>query len=115
MKKTNRSTRKTITHRPLRKKEQGKGLRSKKTAAKEKSLFPVVAIGASAGGIEAISNLLENLSPNLGMAYIIIQHLAPNHESILPELLERKTKMPVHQADDDMRIETNNIYVIPPN
>ena len=49
--------------------------------------FPVVAIGASAGGIEAISTLLEHLSPRLGMAYIIIQHLAPDHESILPELL----------------------------
>jgi two-component system CheB/CheR fusion protein len=54
--------------------------------------FPIVAIGASAGGIEAISKLLENLSPKLGMAYVIIQHLAPDHESILPELLERKNK-----------------------
>src|SRR6266705_3574765 len=96
MKKTNRSTKKTITHRPLKKKQRDKGLSSKrnpaktisstdKKAAKEKDLFPVVAIGASAGGIEAISNLLENLSPNLGMAYVIIQHLAPDHESILPE------------------------------
>ena len=60
----------------------------------------MVAIGASAGGIEAISTLLENISPKLGMAYVIIQHLAPDHESILPELLERKTKMPVHARKD---------------
>ena len=77
--------------------------------------FPIVAIGASAGGIEAISKLLENLSPTLGMAYVIIQHLAPDHESILPELLERKTSMLVHQVEDGMEVNANNIYVIPPN
>ena len=77
--------------------------------------FPIVAIGASAGGLEAISQLLENLSPKLGMAYVIIQHLAPDHESILPELLERKTNMPVHQVEDGMEVKANNVYVIPPN
>ena len=77
--------------------------------------FPIVAIGASAGGIEAISKLLENLSPKLGMAYVIIQHLAPDHESILPELLERKTSMPVHQVEDGMIVTADNVYVIPPN
>ena len=87
----------------------------RKKSIPDKKLFPVVAIGASAGGIEAISALLENLPPNLGMAYVIIQHLAPNHESILPEILERKTKMPVHQVDDEMHIAADNIYVIPPN
>src|SRR6266487_3194888 len=126
MKRTNKSTKKVINHWPLKERQRGKKLITKKAPAKtirstdkksikEKDLFPVVAIGASAGGIEAISNLLENLSPNLGMAYVIIQHLAPNHESTLPELLERKTKMPVHQVDDKMRLEVNNIYVIPPN
>ena len=74
-----------------------------------------MAIGASAGGIEAISKLLENLSPRLGMAYVIIQHLAPDHESILPELLERKTSMPVNQVADGMEVKPNNVYVIPPN
>jgi len=77
--------------------------------------FPIVAIGASAGGIEATSKLLENLSPDLGMAYVIIQHLAPDHESILPELLERKTSMPVHQVEDGMLVKADNVYVIPPN
>src|SRR5438477_5720480 len=125
MKKTNKS-KKTITHRPLKKKQREKDLSSKRTtaktisstdkkAAKEKNLFPVVAIGASAGGIEAISNLLETLSPRLGMAYVIIQHLSPDHESILPELLERKTEMPVHQVEGGMPVQPDNIYVIPPN
>jgi two-component system CheB/CheR fusion protein len=95
-------------------KKQARSTKKKKSAI-EKSLFPVVAIGASAGGIEAISNLVENTSPNLGMAYVIIQHLAPNHESILPELLERKTKMPVHQVENNMHLQPDNVYVIPPN
>lgn len=77
--------------------------------------FPIVAIGASAGGIEAISKLLENLSPDLGMSYVIIQHLAPDHESILPELLEKKTRMPVYQVKDGMEVTANNVFVIPPN
>ncbi|HTE23522.1 chemotaxis protein CheB [Flavitalea sp.] len=75
--------------------------------------FPVVGIGASAGGIEAIMNLLSNLSPDLGMAYVIVQHLSPEHKSILPELLEKKTAMKVHQVTDGIKIEANNVYVIP--
>jgi two-component system CheB/CheR fusion protein len=75
--------------------------------------FPVVGIGASAGGLEAISSLLTHLKPDLGMAYVIVQHLSPDHESLLPELLERKTTMKVHQVTDGIKIEPNNIYVIP--
>ena len=77
--------------------------------------FPVVAIGASAGGIEAITRLFEYLPPTLGMAYIVIQHLSPDHESILPELIERKTKMKVYQVTDGMEIAADSIFVIPPN
>jgi two-component system CheB/CheR fusion protein len=77
--------------------------------------FPVVAIGASAGGIEAITHLFEYLPSNLGMAYVVIQHLSPNHESILPELIERKTKMKVYQVADGMHVAVDSIYVIPPN
>jgi two-component system CheB/CheR fusion protein len=76
---------------------------------------PLVAIGASAGGLEAIVSLLENLSPNTGATFVIIQHLSPSHDSILPELLERKTKMTVNKVEDGMPIEANQIYVIPPN
>lgn len=105
-------------------KDQGKGStrsvskksieRKDKTPAKVKD-FPIVAIGASAGGIEAISKLLENLSPKLGMAYVIIQHLAPDHESLLPELPERKTSMPVRQVENVMMVKADKVYVISPN
>ncbi|HEX7847332.1 MAG TPA: chemotaxis protein CheB, partial [Chitinophagaceae bacterium] len=78
-------------------------------------LHPLVAIGASSGGLQALSELLENLPSDLGMVYVIIQHLSPNHESILPELLSKKTTMPVHQVKNGVRIDANNIYVIPPN
>ena len=80
-----------------------------------RSLFPVVAIGASSGGVQALSELLENLPDNLGMAYVIIQHLSPTHESILPEILSKKTNMNVHQVVNGIRIERDNVYVIPPN
>jgi two-component system, chemotaxis family, CheB/CheR fusion protein len=75
--------------------------------------FPVAAIGASAGGLEALRLFLENLPDDTGIAYVIIQHLSPTHESILPELLERKTRMPVHKVEDRMHLHSNNIYVIP--
>jgi two-component system CheB/CheR fusion protein len=77
-------------------------------------LFPVAAIGGSAGGIEAISQFLAHLQPDLGIAYVIIQHLSPDHTSILPNLLKNRTAMPVHQVKDGMKIEPNNVYVIPP-
>jgi len=77
--------------------------------------FPVAGIGASAGGLEAISAFLEHLPDNTGISYVIVQHLAPNHQSILPELLEKKTAMPVHQVKDRMAIAPNQVYVIPPN
>jgi two-component system CheB/CheR fusion protein len=78
-------------------------------------LFPVVAIGASAGGLQALNELLEALPDDLGMTYVIIQHLSPNHESILPSLLAAKTSMPVHTVKSGVHIEKDNIYVIPPN
>jgi two-component system CheB/CheR fusion protein len=81
---------------------------------KAEPFFPIAAIGGSAGGIEAISKFLAHLQPNLGIAYVIIQHLSPNHSSILPSLLERRTKMKVHLVKDGMKIQPDNVYVIPP-
>lgn len=78
-------------------------------------LFPVVGIGASAGGLEAISELLEYLPPNLKMAYVVIQHLDPTHKSILAALLGEKTKMPIREAVDGMKVEPDHVYVMPPN
>jgi two-component system CheB/CheR fusion protein len=78
------------------------------------SLFPVAAIGASAGGIEAISQFLTHLRPDLGISYVIIQHLSSDHKSILPDLLTKRTSMKVHVVKDGMKIQPDNVYVIPP-
>lgn len=76
---------------------------------------PVVGLGASAGGLEAYQNFLMTASADAGLAYVLVQHLDPNHESMLAELLSRRTTMPVRQVTDGMEIEPNNVYLIPPN
>jgi two-component system CheB/CheR fusion protein len=90
-------------------------MKSNTNEAVKRKPFPIVAIGASAGGVEAISKFLESVSPDLGIAYVIIQHLSPTHNSILPEILERKTIMPVYQVTNGMEVQTDCVYVIPPN
>ncbi|HEX4772865.1 MAG TPA: chemotaxis protein CheB [Bryobacteraceae bacterium] len=77
--------------------------------------FPIVGIGASAGGLEAFSELLSALPPDTGMAFVLVQHLDPAHESLLPELLAPHSKMPVLSVRDDLKVEPNHVYVIPPN
>ena len=77
--------------------------------------FPIVGIGASAGGLEAFELFLKNLPTDTGMAFVIIQHLDPTHKGILPELIQRKTKMPVLQASERLKVKPNHVYVIPPN
>ncbi|HEX6224728.1 MAG TPA: CheR family methyltransferase [Chryseolinea sp.] len=77
--------------------------------------FPIVGIGASAGGIKAFTTVLQHLSPNLGMAYVLIMHLSPNHKSALAEIMQFKTKMKVQTVKDGMEVMANNVYVIPPN
>jgi two-component system CheB/CheR fusion protein len=81
----------------------------------ENELFPVVGIGASAGGLEAFTQLLNHLPRDTGMAFVLIQHLAPHQESLLTEILSRATQMPVNQVQDSMVVEPNRVYVIPPN
>ncbi|MBA3723393.1 MAG: PAS domain S-box protein [Candidatus Levybacteria bacterium] len=82
---------------------------------KKPKSFPIVGIGASAGGLEAFTQLLKALPIDTGMVFVLVQHLDPTHESILPEILARTTKMSVQQAKENMKIEPNGIYVIPPN
>jgi chemotaxis methyl-accepting protein methylase/PAS domain-containing protein len=77
--------------------------------------FPVVGIGASAGGLEALEQFLKNVPPGSGVAYVIIQHLDPTHKGIMPELLQRATVMEVSQVADRMRVKRDCVYVIPPN
>jgi two-component system CheB/CheR fusion protein len=75
----------------------------------------VVGIGASAGGLEAFSQLLESMSPTANVALIFVQHLSPQHESALPSLLAGKTRLPIVQVTDGLHIEPRHVYVIPPN
>jgi two-component system, chemotaxis family, CheB/CheR fusion protein len=72
--------------------------------------FPVVAIGASAGGLEAFTSLLRQLPPDTGMAFVFIQHLAPTHESMLPQLLSRDTSMLVNPIEDGVVLSPNLPY-----
>jgi two-component system CheB/CheR fusion protein len=81
----------------------------------DNGLFPVVGIGASAGGLEAIEQFLRNVPENSGRAYIVVQHLDPTHKGMLPELLQRISKMKVFQVKDRMVVRPNCLYVIPPN
>jgi len=76
--------------------------------------FPIVAIGASAGGLEACRKVLDALPAENGMAFILVQHLDPSHDSMMVELLAGNTAMPVLQATDGMAIERERVYVIPP-
>ena len=77
--------------------------------------FAIAGIGASAGGLEAVTTLLRNLPTNPGMAFVVIQHLDPTRSSALPALLQRATPMPVMEAKHGMAVEANCVYVIPPN
>src|SRR2546423_8278688 len=76
--------------------------------------FPIVGVGASAGGLEAFIELLKALHPKLGMAFVLVPHLDPTHESAMKELLSRATTLPVLQVEHGMRTEPDHVYVIPP-
>ncbi|HEU5182474.1 MAG TPA: chemotaxis protein CheB [Candidatus Polarisedimenticolia bacterium] len=80
-----------------------------------KPRFPVVGVGASAGGLEAFTQLLRALPDDTGMAFVLVQHLAPSHESALAGILSRAASMPVCEVADEPEIEPNHVYVIPPN
>ncbi len=77
--------------------------------------FPIVGIGASAGGLEALEHFLDAVPSNSGMAFVIVQHLDPTHKGMMAELLQRTTEMKVIQVKDRTKVEPNCVYVIPPN
>ncbi len=93
---------------PPLKKREGKLIKSE-------NLFPVVGIGASAGGLDAFKKLLKAIPEDSGMAYVLVQHLDPKHESMLPELLQKVTSIPVLEITDDITVQRDHIYVIPSN
>jgi two-component system CheB/CheR fusion protein len=76
--------------------------------------FPVACAGASAGGLIALQEFLGALPPDTGTAFVVVSHFAPEHESLMAEILQRSTAMPVRQVDQDIAIEPDHVYVIPP-
>lgn len=77
--------------------------------------FPVVGLGGSAGGLQALMTLFENMPPDCGMAFVVILHLSPHHESNAAQILQRSTAMPVMQVTSTVAIEVDHVYVIPPH
>jgi two-component system CheB/CheR fusion protein len=77
--------------------------------------FPVVGIGASAGGLEAVKQFLQAVPRKSGMAYVFVQHMSPTHESLLPEILEKSSTIPVLQITDNIHLEQDHFYIIPSN
>jgi len=96
-----------------RKKEES--IVTEKVPNKKSGKFPIVGIGASAGGLEALEQFLKNVPDKSGMAYVVIQHLDPTQKGMLPELLQRISNMKVFQAEDLMKVKPGCVYVIPPN
>ncbi|HEY5042524.1 MAG TPA: chemotaxis protein CheB, partial [Verrucomicrobiae bacterium] len=88
---------------------------SPKSHATSGGSFPIIGIGTSAGGLEALEHFLAHVPKNSGMAFVIIQHLDPTRKGIMPELLQRTTVMKVIQVKDRTLVQPNSVYVIPPN
>ena len=84
------------------------------SVSKVSQQLPIVGIGASAGGLEAFKVLLEHLPTDTGLAFVIIQHLSSDQESMLTDILSRFTQMKVLQVEDGLKVESNHVYVIPP-
>src|SRR5262245_1832078 len=91
--------------------------RKNETTTDDKPPITGVGIGASAGGIEALREFFGALPDDLGLAYVVVVHLAPHHESELAAILARRTKMPVVEVNDDQALElkANSVYVISPD
>jgi two-component system CheB/CheR fusion protein len=95
-------------------KELGGSLDSK-AREKQDISFPIIGLGASAGGLEAFEQFFRHVAPNCGMAFVLVSHLDPGHASMLTEILQRITTMPVVEVQDQMAVAPNQVYVIPPN
>jgi two-component system, chemotaxis family, CheB/CheR fusion protein len=115
------STAKGPAKKPVGKRSHGQGEATKSQPRRAQPegetirRFPIVGVGASAGGLEAFTALLKHLPLDLGMGFVLVQHLDPLHESALTQLLKRATSMPVREVTNNLRVKANHIYVIPPN
>lgn len=88
---------------------------SKRSDSAEKALFPVVGVGASAGGLKSLQQFFTHMPADSGAAFVVIQHLDPTQESILPELIQKCTRMKTMQAGNLMKVQPDYIYVAPSN
>ncbi|AWH86589.1 hypothetical protein HYN59_16390 [Flavobacterium album] len=88
---------------------------SKKIQQPANPEFPIVGIGASAGGLDAFRRVVRNIPQETGMAYVLVQHLAPDYESLLPELIAKETSLPVYEITDEIHLAPDSIYIIPEN
>ena len=93
--------------------QNGKQRTKQRNSRKED--FPVIGIGASAGGLEAFGKFFSTMPIDTGMTFVMIQHLDPTHTSNMVNLLKRQTQMPVAEATDGMKLEPNHVYMVPPN
>src|SRR5471030_851583 len=98
-----------------RQKEAVPTIRPKSSAAPASAMFPIVGIGASAGGLEALDQFLGRVPTGSGMAFVIVQHLDPTRKGIMSELLQRATGMKVIEVKDRTPVRPDQVYVIPPN
>lgn len=100
---------------PGRKDPRNSSIEDPSPLPERKNDLLIAAVGASAGGIEAFTELVSNLPTDTGMAFVLVQHLDPEHHSMLTELISKKTEMRVKEVTNGMAVEPNQIYVIPPN
>src|ERR1700759_5470024 len=87
---------------------------SSQESSEERPELHVVALGASAGGLEALEKFFDNVPKDSGMAFVVVQHLSPDFKSLMDEILGRRTPIPVRLVEDAMVVEPNRIYLIPP-
>ena len=93
---------------------QSRGSTAPSAAASTETDFHVVGVGASAGGLESLERLFTHLPTNTGMAFVVLQHLSPDFKSLMDELLARRTSLPIRQAEHQMCVERDTIYLLPP-
>jgi two-component system, chemotaxis family, CheB/CheR fusion protein len=108
---------KAVTKRktPSRKASAKIGNDKKPVSPGELEGFYTVGMGASAGGLEAFEAVFRNMPENPGMAFVLVPHLDPNHASILPQLVQKCTRMQVMQAEDGLKVLPNTVHIVPPN
>lgn len=118
MGKTKKSlTTQLIRSKSIKKKTKTSSLKNvpKKVIKEIKNSFPIVGIGASAGGLEAFIQLLSKIPKDTGLAFILVQHLEPSHPSLAANIIAKSIRLPIFEVQNSMRIKPNQVYIIPPN